>query len=102
MGLDTWVSPCQGSVIILLADSKQSLVSLIFFISYTALQPPATLLTRKIGPRIFLSSITFLWGIVMLGMGFVQNWTSLLALRLIIGIFEVGLFLAGKKYDEWD
>lgn len=69
--------------------ARYSLVSLIFFISYTALQPPATLLTRKIGPRIFLSTITFLWGIVMLGMGFVQDWTSLLALRLIIGIFEV-------------
>lgn len=64
-------------------------MSLIFFISYTALQPPATLLTRKIGPRIFLSTITLLWGLVMLGMGFVENWTSLLALRLIIGIFEV-------------
>lgn len=68
----------------------QSLVSLIFFISYTAMQPPATLLTRKIGPRIFLSSITFLWGIVMLGMGFIESWTSLLALRFVIGIFEAG------------
>lgn len=68
----------------------QSLVSLIFFISYTAMQPPATLLTRKIGPRVFLSTITFLWGIVMLGMGFVESWTSLLALRFVIGIFEAG------------
>lgn len=56
------------------------------------MQPPATLLTRKIGPRVFLSSITFLWGIVMLGMGFIENWTSLLALRFIIGIFEAGFF----------
>ena len=71
-------------------------MSLVFFISYTALQPPATLLTRKIGPRIFLSSICMAWGLVMLGMGFVQDWTALLALRVIIGIFEVRKLRGGS------
>lgn len=67
----------------------QSIISLVFFITYTICQPPATILCRKIGPRIFLSTITLLWGIVMVGFGLVNNWETLIGLRLILGIFEV-------------
>lgn len=51
-----------------------------------------TVICRKIGPRIFLSSITFAWGVVMIGFGFVQSWSPLVALRLILGILEAGFF----------
>ncbi|KEF57579.1 uncharacterized protein A1O9_05497 [Exophiala aquamarina CBS 119918] len=34
----------------------------------------------------------FLWGIVMLCMGFLHHWGELLGLRAIVGIFEAGLF----------
>ena len=44
------------------------------------------------GPRIFLSAITILWGSVMIGMGFVKEWTQLAVLRLILGILEAGFF----------
>ena len=60
-----------------------------FFITYTIFQPPGTLLCRKIGPRVFLSAITFLWGCVMIGFGFVQDWTHLVGLRAILGVLEV-------------
>jgi len=39
-----------------------------------------------------LSLITLLWGAVMIGMGFVKSWTSMVALRIILGIFEAGFF----------
>lgn len=68
-----------------------------FFVTYTLCQPPATVLCRKIGPRVFLSTITFLWGIIMLSMGFVNDWTSLIGLRLVLGIFEVR-FLDLQQY----
>lgn len=73
---------------------RYSIVTLVFFITYTLMQPPATVLCRKIGPRVFLSTITLAWGVVMIGMGFLNNWTSLLALRLILGIFEAGGYLS--------
>lgn len=34
-----------------------------------------------------MTMIVLAWGAVMIGMGFVQNWTQLLALRLILGVF---------------
>merc|ERR1712149_87048 len=70
---------------------RYSAVALVFFITYTFLQPPATILTRKIGPRPFLSGICFAWGVVMIGFGFVQNWVVLIPLRLLLGLFDSGL-----------
>jgi MFS family permease len=75
-----------------LTGQRYSLVVLLFFITYVALQPPATVVLRKLGPRVFLPSIVVIWGSVMIGFGFVKEWHTLLPLRLILGIFEAGFF----------
>jgi hypothetical protein len=75
-----------------LTGERYSLVVLLFFITYVALQPPATVVLRKVGPRIFLPSIVVIWGAVMIGFGFVKEWHTLLPLRLVLGIFEAGFF----------
>ncbi|RMZ79651.1 hypothetical protein DV738_g3136, partial [Chaetothyriales sp. CBS 135597] len=80
------------SVDMVLTGERYSIIVLIFFITYVLLQPPATVILRKVGPRIFLPSITMLWGMVMIAFGFVKVWTDLLALRLVLGVFEAGFF----------
>jgi hypothetical protein len=75
-----------------LTGERYSLIVLLFFITYVALQPPATVVLRKVGPRIFLPSIVVIWGAVMIGFGFVKEWHTLLPLRLILGVFEAGFF----------
>lgn len=75
-----------------LTGQRYSLIVLLFFITYVALQPPATVVLRKLGPRIFLPSIVVIWGAVMIGFGFVKEWHTLLPLRLLLGIFEAGFF----------
>lgn len=47
---------------------RYSIATLVFFVTYTIFQPPATVVTHKIGPRIFLPSLCVLWGIVMVNM----------------------------------
>ena len=42
----------------------QSTVVLVFFPTYVVFQPPATVLSRKVGPRKFLAAICLLWGIL--------------------------------------
>lgn len=71
---------------------RYSIINLVFFITYVIFQPPATVACKKIGPRNFLASITFLWGCVMIGMGFAQDWSTLAGLRVILGVFEAGFF----------
>lgn len=69
-----------------------------FFTTYIVFQPPATVLTRKIGPRVFLGGLTFFWGCVMVGMGFANDWKTLAGLRVILGIFEAGFFPVGVSW----
>lgn len=71
---------------------RYSTIVLVFFITYVFLQPPATVILRKVGPRIFLPSITLLWGATMITFGFLTTWTQMIPLRLILGIFEAGFF----------
>ncbi|KAJ5414667.1 hypothetical protein N7509_001294 [Penicillium cosmopolitanum] len=81
---------------------RYSLILLVFFITYVIFQMPATIVVRKFGPRIFLPTITLLWGIVMMCFGFVQDWRVMVALRLLLGAFEAGLF-PGAVYtiSQW-
>lgn len=48
------------------ANNGYSITSLVFFITYTIFQIPATAIIRKIGPRVFISTIVLLWGAVMI------------------------------------
>ncbi|KAI0129069.1 major facilitator superfamily domain-containing protein [Xylariales sp. AK1849] len=75
-----------------LVNERYSIVTLVFFVTYVVFQPPSTVIARKIGPRIHLAVITVLWGAVMIGFGFVKNYSSLAALRVILGILEAGFF----------
>ena len=77
---------------LLLIGNRYSIIVLVFFLTYVLLQPPATVILRKTGPRSFLPTITLLWGITMICMAFVKHWTQLIPLRLVLGIFEAGFF----------
>lgn len=77
---------------LVLIGSRYSIIVLVFFITYVLLQPPATVVLRKVGPRIFLPTITLLWGITMICFGFVKSWSDLIGLRLVLGVFEAGFF----------
>jgi MFS family permease len=79
-----------------LIGERYSIIVLIFFISYVALQPPATVVLRKLGPRKFLPTITILWGATMICFGFVKQWHDLIPLRIILGVFEAGFFPVGE------
>ncbi|KAH6686839.1 retrograde regulation protein 2 [Plectosphaerella plurivora] len=86
---------------------RYSITALVFFVTYTVFQPPATILTRKIGPKVFLSSLCFAWGVVMIGFGFIHHWSALVALRLVLGVFEAGFFpgcvyLISTWYSRYD
>ncbi|KAJ6030625.1 uncharacterized protein N7446_000312 [Penicillium canescens] len=75
-----------------LSGTRYSLIALLFYVGYTIFQPIGVVLIRIVGPRIFLSSICLLWGIVMICFGFVKTWSDLIPLRIILGAFEAGLF----------
>lgn len=76
----------------LLEGYRYSLITLSFFITYVIFQPPMTVLCRKVGPRLFLPGICLAWGIVIVCFGFSNNWTTMMGLRLLLGLLEAGYF----------
>merc|ERR1712070_1240464 len=73
-----------------MVGTRYSVVALVFFITYTIFQPPATILTRKIGPRTFLSAIV--WPGVLL-------WSAFPLLRNGGNSYLYALFLVSLKRD---
>src|SRR5512140_1363910 len=55
------------------------------------------MLIRKVRPSLYISSLMFLWGIVNMCMGFVHSYAALVALRVLLGVFEAGV-LPGIVY----
>ncbi|PHH63185.1 hypothetical protein CDD81_6236 [Ophiocordyceps australis] len=75
-----------------LSGFRYNIANLVFFFPYVLFQPPSTVLVRLVGPRLFLCSVALSWGAIVLGMGFVHTFAQLAGLRLVLGLFESGIF----------
>src|SRR6266550_5479894 len=64
----------------------------IFFIGYSLFEIPSNLLLHKIGARIWLARILFIWGIISTLTGLVQNAQQLYLARFLLGWAEAGYF----------
>jgi sugar phosphate permease len=63
-----------------------------FFITYGLFEAPSNMCMRKFGPRLWLSGMVFCWGAVTLGSAWVKSYGDYAAARIVLGIFEAGLF----------
>ncbi|KAB5551027.1 major facilitator superfamily domain-containing protein [Coniochaeta sp. 2T2.1] len=75
-----------------LSTPKYNATLTIFFVSYAVFEPLTNILLKRLRPSIFIPIIMILWGASMLGMGFVKNWSGLMAARWFLGLAEAGLF----------
>ncbi|KAI9693857.1 MAG: hypothetical protein M1822_003128 [Bathelium mastoideum] len=64
----------------------------LFFISYALLEPLTNVLLKRLRPSIFIPAIMLLWGIVMVTMGLIHDFSGLAAARFFLGVAEAGLF----------
>ncbi|PVI07003.1 MFS general substrate transporter, partial [Periconia macrospinosa] len=79
----------------------------VFFIPYILFEVPSNLLLKKVAPSTWLSSIMVLWGISTVGMGLVNNFQGLVAMRVLLGLFEAGLspgclYLISMYYKRYE
>lgn len=52
---------------------------------------PSNLIIKKASPKIWLPTLTAVWGIITMCLGFVRNFGSFVAVRAILGAAEGGL-----------
>lgn len=64
----------------------------LFFVSYAGFEPLTNILLKRLRPSVFIPAIMILWGIVMVTMGLVHDFSGLAAARFFLGVAEAGLF----------
>ncbi|KAI2602591.1 MFS general substrate transporter [Hypoxylon sp. NC1633] len=64
----------------------------IFFVTYLLFEVPSNLVLKPLTPSRYIASIAFGWGIIATCTGFVHSYGALIAVRVILGVVEAGLF----------
>lgn len=64
----------------------------IFFVPYVIAEIPSNWLMKKFKPHVWLTGCMTLFGVCLLGQGFVRTYGQLLATRFLLGLFEAGMF----------
>lgn len=64
----------------------------IFFVPYILFEIPSNILLKKLKPHVWLSGCMFLFGLVTICQGLVQNYHGLLVTRFFLGLAESGMF----------
>ncbi|KAF8647935.1 hypothetical protein AX16_006467 [Volvariella volvacea WC 439] len=74
-------------------NDDQYLIALtVFFFPYSLVEPMSNVILKRLRPSIWLSSMIFLWGIVMTLHGTIRDYGSLITLRTLLGLFEAGMY----------
>jgi len=71
-----------------LTDNQYQICLTILFIPYILTELPATLILRKLGPRVMMPTLLAVWGIIATLQGFINSFQGLLAARFFLGLVE--------------
>ena len=64
----------------------------LFFCTFVPLQPVSVAVGKRLGQSYWLGFISLGWGILTLSHAFVKTEAQLIAVRLLIGVFEAGFY----------
>ncbi|KAI9368417.1 major facilitator superfamily domain-containing protein [Aspergillus egyptiacus] len=64
----------------------------LYFIGYVVFEVPCNIILKRTTPRIWLPTLTLVWGIVATLIGVIENYAGYLTSRTALGIAEAGLF----------
>lgn len=73
-----------------LIGNRYNVAVVIFFVPYCLFEIPSNILLKKFKPHVWLGANMFLFGLVTMLQGFVQNYSGLLTTRFFLGVFETG------------
>ncbi|KAL4925980.1 major facilitator superfamily domain-containing protein [Aspergillus undulatus] len=73
-----------------LDSNRYSIALVVFFIGYVVFEIPSNMLLEHIRPNIYLPSIMFAWGLITIGMAFVDSYQGLIGFRVAMGVLEAG------------
>jgi MFS family permease len=64
----------------------------IFFLSYASVEIPSNMILHRVGPRLWLSRIMIVWGLISAATMFVQTPVQFYVIRFVLGLAEAGFY----------
>ena len=74
------------------SDTIYGLGAGIFFLGYCLFEVPANMILKRIGARMWLAILMFVWGLVSTATMFITTPASFYAMRFVLGVAEAGFF----------
>lgn len=75
-----------------LTEAAYGLGGGLFYLTYSLLEIPSNLLLARVGARLTLARVMFLWSLVSAATAFISNTTQFYVVRLLLGAAEAGFF----------
>lgn len=75
-----------------LYGNRYSVAIWIFVLAQVVFKLPATIVMRLVGPPMFFTAITILFGLITLCTAYVTNWQQMIALRFLMGVSMAGIY----------
>jgi hypothetical protein len=81
----------------LLSETKMTnfqftIALMVFLIAYALFEVPSNYMLKRLKPSNWIAFLMLSWGAITMGLGGVQNFGSVTAVRFLLGVFEAGLF----------
>lgn len=81
-----------------LTNQEFSTAVSIFYATYVSVEIPGTIIMKAVGAKTYLSAAMMAWSLVTLFTCFVRSYASLCVVRVLLGLFEGGVFPALALY----
>jgi MFS family permease len=80
-------------------------ISTVFYATYVACETPWVICAKRYGANKIIAIAFVGWGLTTLGTGFIKNYHQVLAMRLLLGVFEscyipTIIFMISQIYDR--
>ncbi|EIW70115.1 hypothetical protein TREMEDRAFT_68492 [Tremella mesenterica DSM 1558] len=63
----------------------------VVYSTYVFFEPTASVLVKIVTPKVMITFCTLAWAVITIGSAFIKNYDQLLAVRILLGIFEAGM-----------
>ncbi|CAO3598955.1 unnamed protein product [Absidia cylindrospora] len=75
-----------------LVGNQYNMIGSIFYAGYFIFQLPNNYLLQRVPLAKYIGIIVFLWGAVLTAMAFGKNFSHMMAMRFLLGMFEAGIY----------
>jgi sugar phosphate permease len=75
-----------------MTNSQYTIALMVFLVAYALFEVPSNYMLKRMKPSRWIAFLMLCWGILTTGLGGVNSFAAVTAVRFLLGVFEAGLF----------